>query len=702
MNSNDPLAYGRALRQQGRLGEAAAAFRQLLANEPHNGHALHLLGITVGQMGRPREAVELIRAALRVQPSNPVMHANLGNALTEIGGDAEAVQSYDRALALKPDLATTHHARGVVLLRLGQTQQALSSLQRALQLAPEDARTHNDLGVALERLGRNQEALEHFERAVALNPSHAEAHHNRGVLEMSLERYAQALESFERALALQPRQAAILANRGNALRALGRSAEALESYDRSLAIAAEVVAVHDQRGMVLLTLQRYSEALASFDRALALAADDFRAHFYRGVALARLEHHEQALASFDSALALNAQSAEALDNRGVELERLGRPEEALGAFAKAVLCKTDYPEPYSNAANTLHKLGRFEEALQQVDRALAIEPDHALSQWSKALIKLTLGEFAAGWPAYEARLRLEHLRQQQRSFAVPRWSGSEALAGKTILIHAEQGLGDTLQFCRYVPLLEAAGAQVVFEVPAALVRLMRSFTMRGTLLAAGEPRPEVDCHCPLLSLPLAFATQADTIPGGVPYLAAAAEAVAEWRERLRALPGLKIGLNWQGQIGIENQTLFRGRSFALACAAPLAQLSGVSLVSLQKGEAAEQRTQVEFGGALAQLTDPRDTGPDAPVETAALMKALDLVITSDTFMAHLAGALGVPVWVVLPAVADWRWLLDRSDSPWYPTMRLFRQRVAGDWPEVFGRVANEVTALSAERRPQRP
>lgn len=667
--------------------------RQLLVNEPHNGQALHLLGITLGQMGRPREAVDLIRAALRVQPSNPLMHTNLGNALAEIGGDAEAVQSYDRALALKPDLATTHHARGVVLLRLGQTPQALSSLRRALELAPDDARTHNDLGVALERLGRNQQALEHFERAVAFNPGHAEAHHNRGVLEMSLDRHAQALQSFERALALQPRQAAILANRGNALRALGRSTEALDSYDRSLAIAPDAVAVHEQRGMVLLTLQRYGEALESLDRALALAADDFRAHFHRGVALARLEQHEQALASFNRALALNGESAEAWDNRGVELEQLGRPEEALGAFAKAVLCKADYLEPYSNAAATLHKLGRFQEALQQVDRALAIEPEHALSQWSKALIKLTLGEFAQGWPPYEARLRLAHRRRYQRSFAVPRWSGGETLAGKTILIHAEQGLGDTLQFCRYIALLETQGAQVVFEVPAALMTLMRSFTMRGTLLAAGEPLPQVDCHCPLLSLPLAFGTQADTIPGGVPYLTAASESVDEWRERLRDLPGLKIGLNWQGNVGIENQTLFRGRSFALACAAPLAQLSGVSLVSLQKGEAAEQRTQVEFGSALAQLTDPRDTRPDAPVETAALMKALDLVVTCDTFMAHLAGAVGVPVWVVLPAIADWRWLLDRSDSPWYPTMRLFRQRVAGDWPEVFGRVANEAANI---------
>ncbi len=480
------------------------------------------------------------------------------------------------------------------------------------------------------------------------------------------------------------------------LRALGRSVEALASYDQSLAVAPGDVRLHHKRGLVLLTLQRYSEALASFDRALTFAADDFAAHFHRGVALALLERHAEALASFDSALALNGSVAEAINNRGIELEHLGRPEAALDAFGKAVVCKPDYAEAYSNAATLLQSLGRFEDALQQADRALAIDPEHAPSQWSKGLIKLTRGEFAEGWPLYESRLRLEHLRPYHRSFTVPRWSGSEPLFGKTILIHAEQGLGDTLQFCRYIPLLEAQRAQVVFEVPATLARLMRSFAMRGTLLAAGEPSPSVDCYCPLLSLPLAFRTQADSIPGGVPYVRGDPEAVEEWRERLRALSGLKIGLNWQGHVGAETQLWVRGRSFALSSAAPLARLSGVSLVSLQKGVAAEQRSGLEFGDVLAQLTDPLDTGPDALMQTAALMQALDLVITSDTSTAHLAGALGVPVWVVLQAVPDWRWMLERSDSPWYPSMRLYRQHVAGDWGQVFERVARDVRALIGE------
>ena len=694
---NTRLAQGHALQQQGRLAEAAATLRELLRQEPRNAQALHLLGVTVGQMGRHQEALELMAKAIDVDPSNASVHTNLANALGEVGRHAEAVGSYDRALALQPGLAAAHRGRGLALMRLGETQAALEGLGFAAQLAPYDAQVQNDFGVVLELAGRKEEALKQFTRAVALNPQHLQAHHNRSAVETILGRYDNALQSIDRALALQPRNTAILANRGNVLLALGRPAEALASYDRALAVATGNPTLHYRRGVVLLTLQRHEEALVSFDRALALAADNFAAHFHRGVALALLERHTEALASFDRALSLDAQSAEALNNRGTQLEHLGRSVEALESFSRAITLKPDYAAACINAANMLKGLERFGEALASFDRALALEPDHATALWSKSLLKLTLGEFDAGWPLYEARLRLEHLRPYHRSFAVPRWSGAEALTGKTILVHAEQGLGDTLQFARYMPLLESRGAHVLFEVPAELRKLMRSLPMRGTLLTRGASLPHFDYYCPLLSLPLAFRTQRDTIPGGVPYVTAEETAIEAWRERLRALPGLKVGLNWQGHVGAEKQPWIRGRSFALVLAAPLARVPGVSLVSLQKGEAARQRSQVEFGAALAELTDPLDTGPDALMETAALMGALDLVITSDTSVAHLAGALGVAVWVVLQKVPDWRWLLETADSAWYPTMRLFRQRVAGEWPEVFARLADELSLLAGSR-----
>jgi tetratricopeptide (TPR) repeat protein len=628
--SSAELAQGYALQRQGRLAEAAALFQQVISREPHNGDALHLLGVTLGQMGRSQEAVKLIGDAVEVRPSNPYMHCNLGNALSSVGRHADAVSAFERAATLKPDLLA--------------------------------------------------------------------AHRGRAIAELSQRRYQEALASIDRALAIQPQDAVMLANRGNALRALGRYTEALASYDRSLALTPNDAQVHHNRALALISLERYEDAVAGLDRAQTLAPARFGIHFHRGVALSLLHRHVEALASFDQALGLEPRSAEALGNRGVELGHLGRHEEALAAFATAAAAKPDYIDSYGNAANTLVALGRRHEALEQFDRALRIQPDHAPTLWSKSLLKLAVGEYEEGWPLYESRLRLEYLREYRRSFSVPRWASNEDIAGKRILVHAEQGLGDALQFCRYIPLLEAKGARVVFEIPEALSKLMQSLRFHGTLVRQGDALPpDLDCYCPLLSLPMAFRTRADTIPAEGAYLTADSAAVAAWRAELGALPGLKIGLNWQGGTVAEKQAWIRGRSFALACVAPVARVPGISLISLQKGPAAGQRSEVDFGSAIAQLTDPDDLGAGALVETAALISALDLVITSDTSVAHLAGALGVPVWVALHAVPDWRWLLDRADSPWYPSMRLFRQQAPGDWTELFERVALELARLPANK-----
>jgi hypothetical protein len=382
--------------------------------------------------------------------------------------------------------------------------------------------------------------------------------------------------------------------------------------------------------------------------------------------------------------------------------RLFRPAQALLDFSRATALRPDYADAYVNAGNAHRGLGHYGEALDCLDRALAIKPDDPTANWSKAILKLATGDFEAGWPLYESRLLMQRGARAQRSFARPRWQGNESIAGKTLFVYADQGLGDTVQFCRYIPLLETLGANVVFEVQPVLKRLLGSLAMRGRLLGRDEPLPEFDLHSPLASLPLALGTRIDTILAGVPYLSAAAEAVRGWEQRLSALPGLRVGLNWQGDPEAEKLSALEARSFPLAAAAALARLEGVSLVSLQKGAGAEQRTQVEFGSRLAQLTDPHYMGADEIAdETAALIKGLDLIITADTALAHLAGALGARVWVVLQAVPDWRWLIDRSDSPWYPTMRLFRQRTAGNWAEVFDRIATELATQRARSGEQK-
>ena len=595
MQSNPEFSRAFRLDRQGRLADAAVAYRRVLASEPHNSDVLHLLGVALAKMGRTQDAVGMIGTAAKMQPRNFVMQTDLGTALSKLGRYAEAVASYHRALASKPDVFAAHRGSGIALLHLGQFERAVWNLEQAARLAPNDASVQGDLGIALERLNRNQEAL------------------------------------------------------------------------------------------------------GCFDRALALVPNAFDMHFHRGVALIQLERPADGLADFERALALDANSSEALNNRGVALVQLSRPEEALQSFARAALCRPDYSDSYTNAGNALKGLKRYREALENFDRALSIKPDDVMTIWSKALTKLTLGEFREGWPLYESRLRLAHLQPLQRRFSAPRWSGSESVEHKTVLIHAEQGLGDTIQFCRYVKLLEARGARVILEVQPVLKPLLASLEIQGSLHSQGEPPPAFDLVCPLMSLPLAFGTEMDQIPAGVPYLNVNEAAARTWKQSLSTMPGLKVGLHWQGNAATEKQPWLRGRSFALGEAAGLAHLPEVSLISLQKGEGSEQREMVPFKSRIAQLTDPLERGPEEFADTAALVTALDLVITSDTAIAHVAGALGVPVWVVLQFESDWRWMSAREDSPWYPTMRLFRQRRPGDWTEVFERVADELRALAVSQ-----
>jgi tetratricopeptide (TPR) repeat protein len=557
------------------------------------------------------------------------------------------------------DRAKAERERGLELMQLGQLQAALTSLNEAVRLAPDDYIALNGMGVILLSVKQIPKALACFERALALQPNDPTANHNRGLALMSLARHEEARQSFERTLRLAP----------------GSQPTWL------------------WRGKCYLELQRPAEALASFERARTLAPGDFAAHFQAGIALARLARNSEALACFTSALACNPRSAEAFNNRGAVAVRLFRPAEALADFQRAIDLTPDYADAYVNYGNTLKGLGRYSEALAPFDRALTLEPGNVEAAWSKAILLLAQGDFAGGLPLYESRLQRDPVRRLQRDFNRPRWNGQQPLAGRSVLVHAEQGLGDTLQFARYLRPLEELGAEVTFEVQPVLMQLLRSLPLRGKLLARGDPLPNTDFHIPLLSLPLALGTRIDTIPGGVPYLQVDPEAEHTWRERLAALPGRKVGLNWHGNPQSEQLSALQARSFPLASAAPLAQLPAITLISLQKGAGAEQRAQVGFSAAVAQLTDPQHLGAaEIATETAAILQCLDLVITADTALAHLAGALGVRVWVVLQSVADWRWLVDRDDCPWYPTMRLFRQRTAGDWSEVFQRIARVLEA----------
>ena len=681
-NTNPALGQAYALDRQGRLAEAIAAYQNLLAAEPRNSDALHLLGVAMARSGRAAEGVRAISAAVELQPDNPSIQANLGNVLNELGRHAEAVDHFARALRLKPDMVAAAHAQGRTLLLLGRVDEALQALTTADRLAPGNSNIRSDLGVALQRLGRSQEALRQLTSATDLNPAHVEALQNRAQVEIALGQLPAALSSLDRALNIQPRSAALYAARGDVLSDLGRTSEALESYDRALALQPADAHTLRHRGRTLMTLQRLDEALSAFDAAIRQREDEADSHFQRGVVLARLDRHADALASFDRALQLNPGAGSILNNRAIALAELDRPEDAAAGFNAALAANPTNAEALENAANTARVLQRYEEAAQLFERALALQPGNPKLRLSRGLLWLTLGDYQRGWPLHEARLEVAQLRPTQ----APSLPSVDAM-GET-LVYAEQGLGDTLQFCRYVPMLEARGVQVTFAVQPALQLLIRSLSASVKIVPYDQPLPALGNRVPLLSLPMLFETRVQNIPAPVPYLSARDEDRAGWREKLQSLPGLKVGIAWQGNLDTEKQGGFRGRSFALSELAPLAALPNVTLISLQKGAGAQQ--SADFRDRVLQLTDPDYMGAEEMLETAALIQELDLVVTSDTVTAHLAGALGVPVWVALSTSADWRWLTEREDTPWYPNMRLFRQRSRGEWGPVFERMAAEL------------
>jgi hypothetical protein len=397
----------------------------------------------------------------------------------------------------------------------------------------------------------------------------------------------------------------------------------------------------------------------------------------RGVSLHELRRFEEALASCDRALALHPDHAEAHSNRGNALNGLTRFEEAAASYDRALALSPNYAEALTNRGVTLHMLKRDEEALSCYQRAVAMRPDFAEAHYNEGCCRLVTGDLHRGWQKYEWRwLLAEQRAEARRNFSEPLWTGAEDIAGKTLLLHAEQGFGDTIQFCRYVPLVVERGANVILEVQPALAVLMRTLPCAMQIIAHGEALPAFDMHCPLLSLPRAFDTELTTIPSTIPYLRAAPPAATEWLTRLNAMRRPRIGLAWSGSPTHKND---HNRSIALASLLPALAGIDATFISLQREiRAADAATLVEQNDLVRLGEELKDFS-----DTAALISNLDLVVAVDTGVAHLAGALAKAVWVMLPYNPDWRWLLDRDDSPWYPTATLFRQDETRAWESVL-------------------
>ncbi len=436
-------------------------------------------------------------------------------------------------------------------------------------------------------------------------------------------------------------------------------------------------------GLVFHLLHRFKEALASFDEGLRLAPGSAELLSRRGVALLELRRPHEALESFERALAADPDHLDALGNYGNALLRLNRPLQALAAYDRALAVVPGNAQLSTNRAVALRRLDRPHEALMSASRVLVARPDFAEARFAEAVARLTLGDFGAGWRGYEARWSVGLLATQRRNFTAPLWLGEEPLEGKTILLHAEQGSGDTIQFVRYAPFVMARGAKtVIVEVQRELVRMLSGIEGVSAVIGRGEMLPSFDVHCPLLSLPLAFATEAATIPADIPYIAPADEDIRRWRERLPRQRPL-IGIAWSGDRFHDNDL---NRSVRLQTLLPLLDLPGVTFVSLQHVVREEDAPVLQSRPGVVAIGHEFHDFAD----TAAALAVLDAVISTDTAVAHLAGAMGKPLSLLLPFAADFRWLRERQDSPWYPTARLYRQPKFGDWTSVIETLHQEL------------
>jgi tetratricopeptide (TPR) repeat protein len=648
-------AIRRAVRayNNGNLAEAERLCHTALTAKPDFLDGLRLLAYVQTRLERPSDALATYNRVLVARPNDAALFNNRGAILQALKRFDEALASYEQAIALKPDYADAFYNRGVVLQGLKRCEDALASYEKALAAQPSHAAALNNRGAVLRKLKRFEEALASYERLLAVRPNDVEALNNRGVVLQELKRFEDARTSYEAALAVQLEHAASLKNRGAVLRQLKRFEDALASYEQALALQPDDTEALNERGATLRELKRFEEAISSYNRVLAVEPDNALALRSRGDVFLEQQLPGEALASYDEALASSPADAASLNNRGFVLQRLKK----------------------------------FQEALASFERAIAIDPNLALAYWNEALLRLLLGDFEGGWRKYEWRWSLDDLAPLKRDFVQPLWLGKDDLARKTILLHAEQGFGDTIQACRYASLVAQRGARVVLEVQPTLKALMSELVGPVQVLARGEPLPAFDFHCPLMSLPLAFGTLVDTIPADVPYLDAPADRLELWNARLPRSRLLLVGLVWTGKSSHRTNTI---RSIPFERLDPILSLPGIQLVSLQKDmPAADAASLRAYSGIIDLGADLRDFA-----DTAAVVSQLDLIISVETAMAHLAGAMGKPVYIPLADSPDWRWLLTREDSPWYPTARLFRQQQPGNWSDVIRRIVDAIAVLS--------
>ena len=652
--SIDALRRAQNMAQGGDLAGAARLCRQLLARDGSNFYALLMLGGIETDRKNFAEAEILLERAVRANPRSPEALGSYGNVLIERGRREDGIRALSEALRLQPQNPATYVYRGYAHAQGGDHARALADFDAAVRLSPNWEFALHNRSSALIALNRHKEARVDIEKLLRLAPSNVAVLTNYSLILCRDGKYRDAVSAVERALALDPRNAELMNTQANALNALNRPAEALQSIERALEIRPGEASFEITRANILAALARIDDAVRLYER---------------------LAEREPA----------NVEVLIGCANMLMDHDRL---PEALHWVEEAIAAKPDCAPAWTLRANLLLHLERYEESFSAYDKAVAVGANYPEASHHRGSILLLHGRLQEGWRDFERRFEVADCNFSLPALSAPVWRG-EPLQARNIVVFSEQGLGDAIQFVRFLPQLAGTGGRLTFLCHPTLIRLFRNFAATGVeLIASCRGDRRFDYQCALMSLPERFGITITSLPNQVPYLFAEPGLVEKWRKQIGD-EGFRIGICWQGNPAGQ---IDKGRSIPVEQFKSIAFVPGVRLISLQRTHGLEQLAQLPAGMQVETL-GPFDTGNDAFIDTAAIMQNLDLIVTSDTSVAHLAGALGRPVWLALRHTPDWRWMLKRSDSPWYPSMRLFRQKRRGDWAGVFAEIADALRKM---------
>jgi hypothetical protein len=613
-------------------------------------------------------------------------HVKRGLNFHRQGDFEQAFTVYQQILSKYPLNFDGLYLSGVIAAQTKQFSLAVDLIGKAISVNPNHFAAYLNMGNVLLELNRLNEAVEMYDNAIAINPEYPEAYTNRGIALQELNFLDDALSSYDNAISINPKYADAYSNRGNVLQELNRLEDALNCYDKAIEIDPKNAEAHSNRGVALQKLNRYVEAISSFDKAIYIHPNYTKALTNRGVALHNLNLFNEAKANFEQAIGIDPEYVDAFSNLGYLHNDLNNLNEALRCYDIAISIKPDFVDAHINRGITLQELKRIEESLESFDNAISLNSNNAEAYWNKSLTLLLSSNFKQGWELYEWRLKRERFSFLKDNFFSSMWNGNQNLCGKTILLTTEQGLGDTIQFSRYVKLVKSLGANIILETPKSLMKLLDTLDDVDQMIEIGEKLPDFDYHSPLMSLPFAFKTCINSIPYESAYLFANSEKCKEWNSRLGLKRKPRVGIVWSGSTSHKKDHM---RSIPLQKLFPYLSVE-YDFVSLQKEIREEDKHLLtslsirHFGDFLEDFSD-----------TAALCELMDLVISVDTSVAHLSGSIGKKTWVLLPYSPDWRWLLDRNDSPWYNSMTLYRQDEKMDWLPVLDKVFDNLKTLKA-------